>query len=272
MNSEMGKAHTPLFSIITPAFQAAAKLESTFATVFTQEDGLYEYIVVDGGSADGTLDVLQKYNGRIRWISEPDRGVYDAMNKGIKLSQGRYLYFLGAGDLLQPDALAAVAALVPQHNCSVIYGNFKVPNDETTYYGDVGKLWLYLVYDLCHQSIFYGRDIFTLHGPYNLKYQIRADYELNLMAFSDPRIEQRYIDMVIAEYERGGLSEFFEDKAFTKDFPAIVCRSLRLPPIIGLLCAPVLRLRFNSSFRALGRSLFQLVRKPLAALRPREVG
>lgn len=247
----------PLFSIITPAYQAAAKLESTFASVFAQEPGLYEYIVIDGGSTDGTLDLLRRCEDRIRWISEPDRGVYDAMNKGIERSRGRYLYFLGAGDLLQPDVLQAVAARLPSHDRGVVYGNFKVPRDETVYYGEVGKLWLYLVYDLCHQSIFYGREVFDLHGPYNLKYAIRADYELNLMAFNDRRIEVRYIDLLIAEFERGGLSELFVDEAFTKDFPEIFCRGLGWPLLIGRLAAPLLRLRFNAAFREFGRRLFQ---------------
>jgi glycosyltransferase involved in cell wall biosynthesis len=257
-----GASGTPLISIITPTFQAAAKLESTFASVFVQDSRLYEYLVIDGGSTDGTLALLRRSEDRIRWISEPDLGVYDAMNKGIALSRGRYLYFLGAGDLLQPDVLAAVAAHLPAHDRGVVYGNFKVPHDETVYYGDVGRLWLYLVYDLCHQSIFYGREVFTLHGPYNLKYPIRADYELNLMAFNDRRIEVRYIDLVIAEFERGGLSQLFVDEAFTKDFPEIFCRGLGWPALIGKILAPPLRLRFNAAFRDFGRRLFQRGRTP----------
>jgi glycosyltransferase involved in cell wall biosynthesis len=262
---------TPLFSIITPAYEAAAKLEATFATVFAQKADLYEYLVIDGGSADGTIDLLRRNQDRIRWISEPDRGVYDAMNKGIERSRGRYLYFLGAGDLLQPRVLEAVAERVPAHDCGVVYGNFKVPNDDTIYYGDVGKLWLYLVYDLCHQSIFYGREVFELHGPYNLKYPIRADYELNLMAFNDRRIEVRYIDLLIAEFERGGLSQLFVDEVFTRDFPEIFCRGLGWPPVIGRIAAPLLRLRFNAGFREFGRRFFQRLRHPFGTYSQREV-
>src|SRR5258705_11239297 len=91
------------FPIITPTLNSGPKLEATINSVLSQKEDLFEYIVVDGGSSDETLNLLRKHGERIKWISEKDRGVYDAMNKGIGMASGRYLYFLGAGDHLREN-------------------------------------------------------------------------------------------------------------------------------------------------------------------------
>ena len=248
------------FSIITAAYQAASKLEATIETVLREDPTLFEYIVVDGGSDDSSIEVLKKYGDRIRWISEPDRGVYDAMNKGIALSAGRYLYFLGAGDVLYPGVLSRIAAELPDHDCAVVYGNFSVPHDDTKYYGHVGKYWLCLVYDICHQSAFYGREVFEMLGKYDLRYPVRSDYLTNIRAFCDERIEKKYVDLTVACYERGGMSELLIDDAFVADFPAIIRENLKIPWAAGPIFDFAIRLRFNASFRAFGRRVFQVFR------------
>lgn len=249
----------PLFSIITPTLHAEARIEATIASVLAQERSLFEYIIVDGASTDRTLDIISQHGQDIRLVSEPDAGLYDAMNKGIALSSGRYLYFIGAGDLLHAGVLKRIAAELPDHDHGVVYGNFHVPNDETDYYGEVSKWFLLLVYDICHQSAFYGREVFDLFGTYDLRYPVRADYAINMQAFSDARIEKRFIDMVIADYAGDGISATREDKVFTRDVPDLVRRCLGVnrgvtpDPFFSYL----VRLRFNSSFRAFGRRLFQ---------------
>ncbi len=249
----------PLFSIITPTYRAEARIEETIRSVLAQERDLFEYLIVDGCSPDGTLELIGKYGDQVRCVSEPDGGLYDAMNKGIALSSGRYLYFIGAGDRLRPGVLSQIAAELPDHDRGVVYGTFHVPNDETNYYGKVSKWFLLLVYDICHQSAFYGREVFELFGMYDLRYPVRADYAINAEAFSDPRIEKRYVDLVIADYAGGGISALTEDKAFSRDFPGLVRRCLGVSrmmtpdPFFSFL----IRLRFNASFRAVGRRVFQ---------------
>src|SRR5690348_15407970 len=98
-----------VFSVIIPTFNAANYVAATIDSVLRQEKGLAEVIVVDGGSTDGTVEILKGYGERITWISEADRGVYDAMNKGIDLAHGRYLNFQGAGDVMRAGALERVA-------------------------------------------------------------------------------------------------------------------------------------------------------------------
>jgi len=249
----------PLLSIITPTHCAEAGLEATIQSVLAQDRTLFEYIIVDGGSTDGTIEIIKSYADRVRWISEEDSGVYDGMNKGIALSKGRYLYFIGAGDTLRPGVLAQIAASLPEHDRGLVYGDFCLRHDATRYYGEVSKYFLCFVYNICHQSAFYGRGVFELFGHYDLRYPVRADYAINVQAFCDARIEKRYVDLVIADYERGGISELNEDRVFAHDFPELVRKSLGLGD--GLLLVPlfnfVMRMKFNSSFRAFGRRLFQ---------------
>lgn len=91
----------PIISIITVVFNASLVLEETVLSVLKQKDDAVEYIIIDGGSTDGTIDVIKKYQDRISdWVSEPDTGIYDAMNKGILRANGKYICFINTGDLL----------------------------------------------------------------------------------------------------------------------------------------------------------------------------
>ena len=89
---EISRSNGPLFSIVIPAFRCAEKLERSIASVFAQQRELFELIVIDGNSQDATLEVLRAHEANLRWFSEPDQGVYDAMNKGIARTTGRYLF------------------------------------------------------------------------------------------------------------------------------------------------------------------------------------
>src|SRR2546429_3018448 len=111
------------FSIITPTLNPGPKLEGTIKSVLSQNKELFEYIIVDGGSTDETLNIIKKYGEHIKWISERDCGPYDSMNKGIGTANGDYLYFLGAGDLLRQNILEKVQKYIPGTPLTFIYGN-----------------------------------------------------------------------------------------------------------------------------------------------------
>lgn len=221
---------TPLFTIITPSFQAAAKLGPTVDSVLSQPRSLFEYLVIDGGSTDGTGKLLEGYGTQVAWTSGPDRGIYDAMNKGITRARGRFLYFLGAGDLLRPDILEAVAARLPLGGAG--------PIGPTFFYGDVYWVGIGTRYAgrwdprrfsrgcLCHQAIFYERTIFDLLGLYDTRYPLAADYVLNIRCFGDRRIHKVYADLIIADYEGGGLSTTANDPQFFCDAPGLMRRHL----------------------------------------------
>ena len=115
----------PLISIITASLNSGAKLAATVASVAGQSVA-HEHLIFDGGSTDGSLlqaETLAAADPRVRVFSGTDHGVYDAMNKAIPHAAGRYLYFLGAGDTLRPESLAAIAGYLPEDSSALIYGN-----------------------------------------------------------------------------------------------------------------------------------------------------
>jgi glycosyltransferase involved in cell wall biosynthesis len=217
----------PLISVITPTFNSEEKIATTVASVFSQEKRLYEFLVIDGGSTDGTVAYLRAQGSALRWLSEPDEGIYDAMNKGIRLTSGEFLYFLGAGDQLLPGVLEAVAAeirkLPSQGQTSrptLFYGNVDSSQYSRPYDGRFNRFKLFRR-NICHQAIFYQRSVFERLGFYNTKYRSLADWEFNIRCFNDRGIRKRYIPLRIANYEGAGQSITAPDLAFYADFPLI---------------------------------------------------
>jgi glycosyltransferase involved in cell wall biosynthesis len=213
----------PLISVITPTFNSEAKIAATVASVLSQRKGLYEFLVIDGGSTDGTLGHLRAQGAALRYLSEADEGIYDAMNKGIRLTSGEFLYFLGAGDRLLPGVLEAVAAEMRKLPCqsqtsrpTLLYGNVDWSSYSRPYDGRFTRSKLRRR-NICHQAIFYQRSVFERLGFYNTKYRFLADWEFNIRCFNDRDIRKRYIPLRIADYESGGKSAVTSDPAFYED-------------------------------------------------------
>ena len=214
----------PLFTIILPTLNAAAKLPDTLASILAQ-DSEFELLVVDGGSTDDTTDVVKRYapDRRVRLDARPDTGIYDAMNRAIDLSRGRFLYFIGAGDSLERNVLLDVAANLPRPGRSLVYGNVFFP-DGSVYDGEFwpGK---FKRRNICHQAIFYERTLFN-EARFDLKYRTWSDWAFNMKCFGDSSVTKLYLAKVIARYEGGGLSMRAPDPAFVADHPQLVRRYL----------------------------------------------
>src|SRR5260370_31295802 len=149
------------------------------------------------------------------------------MNKGIRLTSGKFLYFLGAGDRLLPGVLEAVAFEIGKlpgqdrtARPTLIYGNVNLSHDSRPYDGRFNRFKL-LRHNICHQAIFYQRSVFERLGFYNTKYRSLADWEFNIRCFNDRGIRKRYIPLRIADYEGVGKSITTPDLAFYADFPLI---------------------------------------------------
>jgi glycosyltransferase involved in cell wall biosynthesis len=210
-----------IFSIITPTYNCAAKIKKTIESVLSQNKSLFEYIIVDGLSDDGTSEEIEKYSDEIKLIVGKDKGVYDAMNKGIDIASGNYLYFLGAGDQLKEGILEKIKPIMPQDGLSFVYGNVYRLDHNRIYDGQFKKHKL-SKRNICHQAIFYERNIFDLVGKYDLKFRTKADYALNLRCFGCREIDKIYVNEVIAEYEGFGLSSDKEDEDFMKEKPKLI--------------------------------------------------
>lgn len=205
-----------LFSIITPNYNSAEKLRRTIDSVIDQA-GDFEYIIVDGNSTDASVGIARAAAAgnpeKIRFISEPDRNVYDAMNKGIRMATGRYVYFLGSGDTLFPGVLETLERHLPQHDLGFIYGD--VIYKGARYDGPFDRAKL-CGHNICHQAIFFGREVFKLCGEFDIEYARMADWAMNLRCFGHRLVAREYFDIVIAEFEEGGISGL-GDERFERD-------------------------------------------------------
>lgn len=215
----------PRFSIIVPALNVVATVSACLDSVAQQTCGDFELVVVDGGSTDGTLDVVHSFapqlGTRLVIHSGPDQGAYDAMNLGVDMAKGAWLLFLGADDTLyEADTLARVAAFIDEHEHSdLVYGDVMLRSNSFRHAGAFDLDRLLFETNMAHQAIFYRREIFAGIGPYNLRYPVCADWDFNIRCFSNPALVTRHMDIVIAQYnDMTGLS-MSKDKEFMKRLP-----------------------------------------------------
>ncbi len=216
-------ANQKTFSIIMATYNCGRKVENTLQSIFSQNKNLFEVIIFDNVSTDGTLDYIKKYENDLTLISEKDNGVFHAFNKGINLATGKYLYFIGAGDCLREGILEQVKECLPHETMSFVYGSSYLMKQKVVWQGREFNFSSFFIENITHQSIFYHRSIFDLLGKYNERYKICADWFFNLQCFAHPAVNKQYIPYIIADYEEGGLSSVLSnDPAFIKDFPALV--------------------------------------------------
>ena len=174
---------TPLFSIITITFNAESTLEPTLRSVVAQQENDYEYLIVDGASKDGTVALARQYDCVTRIISEPDRGLYDAMNKGIKAATGEYLVFLNAGDsLYAPNTLKKLHDFIGENRPDILYGETAIVDSDRRFIAmrrlkTPEKLsWKSFRMGMlvCHQAFIVRRELAPL---YDLSYRFSADFD-----------------------------------------------------------------------------------------------
>ena len=202
----------PFFSIITVVFNDADNLEKTIASVSAQSFKDYEYIVIDGGSRDRTIEVIKQHEPIINyWKSEPDKGIYDAMNKGIEAAKGKYLHFLNAGDrycnseVLNTTFEHSVNALP-----DIVYGKtlYESASSHLLKGSEVNFFKLYFSIPFCHQSVFFNSRLFEELGQYELEYRYAADYAWMSKYFYHYKSFKKvqFIDTPVAAYMDGGAS------------------------------------------------------------------
>lgn len=205
--------NTPFISIITVVYNAAALVRRTIDSVVSQDYPHLEYIIVDGASTDGTQEVIALYGEAIaQWVSEPDKGIYDAMNKGLAMARGHYVWFLNAGDTLpNRSTVSEMAATLPANALpSVIYGETLICDGEGRAIGLRRKkapdqlTWRSFRQGMvvCHQAILVER---TLAERFDLQYRISADFAWVLAALKRSRSVHNS-RMVLAHYMQDGLS------------------------------------------------------------------
>lgn len=200
-------------SLITVCYNSAATIEKTILSVTAQTYANIEYIVVDGNSNDGTLSIIRNHEDKItHWISEPDKGLYDAMNKGIKMATGDLVGILNSDDTFYSDTiLEEIAAFHTANAIDASVGNImqhqengKVVRVYSSKYWSPEKLKIGFMPP--HPSIFFKRELFEKFGLYELGFIIGADYELITRFFLKERINWNYSGITTTAMLVGGLS------------------------------------------------------------------
>lgn len=202
----------PFFSIILPTYNSESTIKRCIDSILCQTLTDFEIVIVDGLSKDATLTILKKFNdSRIKIFSESDKGIYDAMNKGINQAKGNWLYFLGSDDSLYDiNVLNKIYMATLSTKRLVIYGNVKVLGDAVWAsngtiadgYFSIGKL---ISKNICHQAIFYNKMVFSKIGNYNTDFTVCADWEYNLRCRA--KYEFEYVNIVIANFYSGGTGD-----------------------------------------------------------------
>ena len=223
------------FSIITVCYNASATIRETIASVLCQTYRDMEYIVVDGKSTDGTVDILRSITDqRMRFVSEKDTGIYNAMNKGLKMASGDYLIFLGADDTFHDGNVLERVAAKAKGGDDVLYGNVMLKTRQRLYNGAFTR-WTWGHRNICHQCIFYPKVIYSNYS-YSESYRSVADWDYNLRLLIDG-IRFTYIAETICTYnDADGLSSSTKDQDFLKIRRKMVCRAVgTLPYLWGIL-------------------------------------
>lgn len=201
----------PVLSVITIVYNNAKDIERTMLSVLNQSYPNIEYIVIDGASTDGTLDIIKKYENRLaKLISEKDKGIYDAMNKGLALATGDYVLFMNSGDeIYESETVEKVFATIP--NADIYYGETEMYDENWQSLGQrrhqapAQFTWQSFKYgmNISHQAIYVKR---SLTEPYNLRYKYSADIDW-IIKIAKKASNIANTHLYVAKYLVGGMSK-----------------------------------------------------------------
>ncbi len=205
----------PRISIVTVCFNAAATIGRTLDSVAAQQGVEYEHLIVDGGSRDETMAVVDRYrHDRLSAVSEPDRGIYDAMNKGVARARGDYLLFLNADDYLaRPDSLKLAADALAETEADCLFADTQFVGPDGTTAGHrlysarrFARWWLRVGAQPPHPSMLLSRSLVEALGGYDTSFRIAGDFDLVARALLRRRASFATLPVVLTHFQVGGVS------------------------------------------------------------------
>lgn len=202
-------------SIITVTYNSEKTIEDTIQSIIKQTYANYEHIIVDGLSKDSTMKIVKKYEdkyqGKLKYISEKDSGIYDAMNKGIKMATGDIIGILNSDDIYANESiLEKIATKFSMTNCDGIYGNLIFMDEETM--SKPQRIWkskkgnMKFGWHPAHPTLYLKKDVYNKIGLFDLQYKIVADYDFMLRLMKDKSINLEYINEYLIYMRVGGVS------------------------------------------------------------------
>lgn len=233
-------------SIICPSYNSSDCIRTLIDSVLMQTCDNYELIVVDGGSKDGTVEILKEYGTQIKWISEKDQGIYDAMNKGINLASGEWLYFIGADDSLYNKNVLNIIQPLLNNSCEVLLCQIYSPSIGLSKSVMTSKIrWKNIIN---HQGAIYHKKVFEEYR-YSLEYRISSDYELNLYVWNQG-FNIKYSDIVFANHPFTGVSAQAKFSSYLEEIKIrnkyVKSRTIKTVGLIYSILRYVLRLTSTS--------------------------
>ena len=221
-----------LITIITATYNSVTTLEQTITSVVKQDYNNIEYIIIDGGSTDGTVDIIKKYENKLKliWISEPDNGIYDAFNKGIDLAAGDYIQFLGSDDSLYNSGTISRVVEQLDDDTDILSGSIIVVDEDTykqfpRYNHHALDKSMYRGGMIPHPGMFVKTSLARKY-KFNINYKIAADYRFFLQCYYDNTVEFKFVDDPIVFFANSGSSSGL-GKSWEEDNR--VCQELGVP-------------------------------------------
>ena len=214
---KVAKKHTTMkITLITVTYNSGKTIADCMESVLSQNYDNYEYLVIDGGSTDHTVEVIkqyeEKFQGRMRWVSERDKGIYDAMNKGIKMATGDVVGILNSDDYFtSSDVFETISKNFDISVSDAIYGDIHfvhdgAPDKCVRYYSSklFHPFWLRFGFMPAHPSFYCKRSVFEQYGLYRLDYKIGADYEMMVRLLKKHKIRAKYLKKDFVTMRIGG--------------------------------------------------------------------
>lgn len=213
-------------TIITATYNSEKYLEDSIKSVISQTGKNDEYIIIDAGSSDSTIDIIKKYSDSITyWVSEKDEGIYDAWNKGLKVATGDWIMFIGSDDFLKADALKLYREFINKHvskDCLYISSKNEIIDENKKIIRIYGWPWLWNTFrrrnNISHPGSLHSYKLFKNYGVYDQKYKIAGDYELLLRPKEN--LNAMFLNEITMEVTHGGVSS--NPKMFIEHYNAVI--------------------------------------------------
>lgn len=239
-----------LYSIIIPTYNAANTINQCIESILNQTIKDYEILIFDNLSNDKTIDLIKSYKtNSIKWISEKDKGIYDAMNKGIEKASGDWLYFMGCDDYFANDSVLEEISIHLNKSSTMVYGN-TILNPGGKVLQQKRNIYSIFLKNICHQAIFYNRTKIA-DLKYDLNYRLLADWDLNIKIFKKFLFQETYVNKNIVYYSTLGKSNDWGSSYDYKNYFMFKFELYRkyLGKYLGLIFYLIYRLSSNLNIR-----------------------